>query len=144
MLYIIKLGIMGDAELRKEWYGMMTILVVDDDYLSRELLQAHMENAHYNVILANSGTKALEIAVAQQPDIILMDVNMPGLSGYKACSQLKQTPTTSHIPVLLMTAMDNEENIAMATESGADGFVSKPFDIPRMFEQIKQLIEGCA
>jgi two-component system cell cycle response regulator len=118
----------------------MTILVVDDDYLSRELLQAHMENAHYNVILANSGTKALEIAAAQQPDIILMDVNMPGLNGYTVCNQLKQTLGTSHIPILLMTAMDDEENIVQATEAGADGFVSKPFDIPRMFEQIKRLI----
>ena len=118
----------------------MTILVVDDDYLSRELLQAHMVNAHYNVILANSGSKALEIAVAEQPDIILMDVNMPGLSGYTVCNQLKSTPSTSHIPILLMTAMDDEENIVQATEAGADGFVSKPFDIPRMFEQIKRLI----
>ena len=118
----------------------MTILIVDDDDLSRELLQAHMENAHYDVILANSGNKALEMAVVEQPDIILMDVNMPGLSGYTVCSQLKTTPTTSHIPVLLMTAMDDDENITLATQSGADGFVSKPFDIPCMFEKISQLI----
>ena len=118
----------------------MTILIVDDDYLSRELLQAHMENAHYDVLLANSGTKALEVAAAKQPDIILMDVNMPGLSGYKTCIQLKQSPGTSHIPVLLMTAMDDEESIVQAMQSGADGFVAKPFDIPRMFEQIEQLI----
>jgi len=118
----------------------MAILIVDDDYLSRELLQAHMENAHYDVLLANSGTKALEVAAAKQPDIILMDVNMPGLSGYKTCIKLKQSPDTSHIPVLLMTAMDDEESIAQATQSGADGFVAKPFDIPRMFEQIKRLI----
>ena len=124
---------------RRHW--TMTILVVDDDYLGRELLQAHMENAHYKVILANSGAKALELAQAEQPDIILMDVNMPGLNGYKACQQLKNTPATRHIPVLLMTAMDDEENMALASESGADGFVSKPFDIPRMFEQIRQLIE---
>ncbi len=118
----------------------MTILVVDDDYMNRELLQAHMENAHYNVILANSGAKALEMAASQQPDIILMDVNMPGLSGYTVCNQLKNSPITQHIPVLLMTAMDDEENIAQATEAGADGFVSKPFNIPRMFEQINHLI----
>jgi two-component system, cell cycle response regulator len=118
----------------------MTILVVDDDYLSRELLQAHMENAHYTVMLANSGTKALEMAAAQQPDIILMDVNMPGLSGYTVCNQLKKSPATGHIPVLLMTAMDDEENIAQAVEAGADGFVSKPFDIKRMFAQINKLI----
>ena len=140
MNYTIESDILIRERLRKDGHWTMTILVVDDDYLSRELLQAHMENAHYNVILANSGTKALEIAAAEQPDIILMDVNMPGLSGYKVCDQLKHTPATSHIPVLLMTAMDDEENIALASESGADGFVSKPFDIPRMFAQINQLI----
>lgn len=118
----------------------MTILVVDDDFLNRELLQAHMENAHYNVILANSGSKALEMAVAYQPDIILMDVNMPGLNGYRVCNELKKTPTTSHIPVLLMTAMDDDENVVLATEAGADGFISKPFDIPHMLEQISRLI----
>jgi len=139
--YGLELGILGDANCRKDGYVTMTILVVDDDYLGRELLQAHLEYAQYKVILANSGDKALEMAAAHQPDIILMDVNMPGLNGYAACSQLKHMPNTSHIPVLLMTAMDDEENIAMATESGADGFVSKPFDIPRMFEKIRQLMK---
>ncbi len=118
----------------------MTILVVDDDYLNREVLQAHMENAHYNVILANSGAKALEMAAAQQPDIILMDVNMPGLSGYSVCLQLKKSPVTQHIPILLMTAMDDEETIAQAAQAGADGFVSKPFNIQHMFEQISHLL----
>lgn len=118
----------------------MTILIVDDDYLSRELLQAHMENANYQVLLANSGSKALEIAAVQQPDIILMDVNMPGPNGYVICQQLKKSSQTSHIPVLLMTAMDDEENIAMASEAGADGFVSKPFDIMRMLAQINSLL----
>ena len=141
MLHLLESGILITESLRKDGYRKMTILVVDDDYLSRELLQAHMENAHYKVILANSGAKALELAEAEQPDIILMDVNMPGLNGYKACQQLKSAPATRHIPVLLMTAMDDEENMALANESGADGFVSKPFDIPRMFDQIRQLIE---
>lgn len=118
----------------------MTILVVDDDYLNRELLQAHMENAHYKVILANSGAKALEMAARELPDIILMDVNMPGLSGYIVCNQLKKSSITGHIPILLMTAMDDEESIARAAAAGADGFVSKPLDIHRMFEQISSLI----
>ena len=67
-----------------------TILVVDDDYLSRELLQAHLENAGYRVLLANSGERALTMAAADQPDLILMDVNMPGLTGYSTCVQIKQ------------------------------------------------------
>ena len=140
MLHTLESGILITQKLRTNGLWKMTILIVDDDYLSRELLQAHMENAHFNVLLANSGSKALEIAAAQQPDIILMDVNMPGLNGYTVCNQLKKTPETSHIPVLLMTAMDDDENITLATQSGADGFVSKPFDIPRMFEQISRLI----
>ncbi|MBI1277229.1 MAG: response regulator [Anaerolineaceae bacterium] len=119
---------------------MMTILIVDDDYMNRELLQAHMENARHSVLLANSGAKALEMAAAHLPDIILMDVNMPGLSGYSVCNQLKRSPITQHIPVLLMTAMDDDENIAQAAEVGADGFVSKPFNIERMFEQINRLL----
>jgi two-component system cell cycle response regulator len=117
----------------------MKILVVDDDYLSRELLQAHMEHAHFHVVLANSGEKALEKAEAEQPDIILMDVNMPGLNGYNTCANLKTSPQTQHIPILLMTAMDDDAHIAFAVKAGADGFVSKPYDIHKILEQIHQL-----
>lgn len=119
----------------------ITILVVDDDYLSRELLQAHMLNARFNVLLANSGEKALDMAGREQPDIILMDVNMSGMNGYSACAQLKRADETRHIPILLMTAMDDEENIAQAAQVGADGFVAKPFDIHDMLIKINQLIQ---
>lgn len=118
-----------------------TILVVDDDYLSRELLQAHLENARYNVLLANSGERAITMAAAEQPDLILMDVNMPGLTGYSACTQLKQLPQTAHIPVLLMTAMDDDENIRQAMQVGADGFISKPLDVHGMLGKIVSLTE---
>lgn len=117
----------------------MKILIVDDDYLSREILQAHMEHAHFYVLLANSGEKALEMAVSEQPDIILMDVNMPGLNGYSACAYLKKSPQTHFIPILLMTAMDDDTNIALAVEAGADGFVSKPYDIHKVLDQINHL-----
>lgn len=116
-----------------------TILVVDDDYLSRELLQAHLENARYRVLLANSGERALTMAAADQPDLILMDVNMPGLTGYSTCIQLKLSPQTAHIPVLLMTAMDDDENIRQAMKVGADGFVSKPLDVHGMLGKIVSL-----
>ncbi len=119
-----------------------TILVVDDDFLNRELLQAHMENAQYRVLLANSGEKALIVAADGQPNLILMDVNMTGLNGYDTCSRLKKAEDTRHIPVLLMTAMDDEENKTQAVQAGADGFVSKPFDIHAMLEKIRQLIQG--
>lgn len=118
-----------------------TILVVDDDYLSRELLQAHLENARYNVLLANSGERAITMATSQQPDLILMDVNMPGLTGYSACTQLKQLTQTAHIPVLLMTAMDDDTNVRQAMQVGADGFISKPLDVRGMLGKIVALTE---
>jgi len=118
-----------------------TILVVDDDYLSRELLQAHLENVGYHVRLANNGEKALAIAVTEQPDLILMDVNMPGLTGYSTCALLKESPQTAPIPILLMTAMDDDENIREAKRAGADGFVAKPLDVHGMLIQIEALTE---
>lgn len=118
----------------------MKILIVDDDYMVREILQAHMEHAHFQVLMANSGEKALVLAASSQPDVILMDVNMPGIDGYAACVRLKETETTCHIPVLLMTAMDDDETIALAVRSGADGFVAKPYNFQNIIEQINAVV----
>ncbi len=120
---------------------MTTILIVDDDYMSRELLQAHMENAGYQVLLANGGNKALAIAASEHPDVILMDVRMPDLTGYEVCAILKGKDNTRTIPVLLMTALDTPQTIAAGTEAGADGFVSKPFDVSNLFSQISRVVQ---
>lgn len=117
-----------------------TILIVDDDYMNREILQAHMNNAGYTVLTANSGSAALEILQRQLPDLILMDVRMPGMTGYELCAHLKSQPQTQHLPVLLMTAMDDDENQASVTAAGADGFVAKPFDANNIQAQIHRLI----
>jgi CheY-like chemotaxis protein len=117
-----------------------TILIVDDDYMNREILQAHMNNAGYDVLTANNGAAALEVIKRQLPDLVLMDVRMPGMTGYEVCAHLKSQAHTRHLPVLLMTAMDDDENQANGTAAGADGFLSKPFDARVIHAQIQRLI----
>ncbi len=117
-----------------------TILAVDDDWMNREMLQAHLENAGFRVLLANSGTKALEIAASEHPDLILLDVRMPGLDGYETCIQLKAAPQTQHIPVLMITALEDEETKARGREAGAADFVPKPFDLDQMLHQIRHFL----
>jgi two-component system cell cycle response regulator len=117
-----------------------TILVVDDEWMNRELLQAHLESAGYGVLLAANGTKALEIAAHEEVDLILMDVRMPGMNGYEVCVQLKTQPATSHIPVIILTGLDDDEYKLKALEAGADDFISKPFDSVVMMARIRSLL----
>src|SRR5262249_40763874 len=113
-----------------------TILIVDDDWMNRELLQAHLENAGYQALTTNNGTKALELAGSHLPNLILLDVRMPGLDGYEVCSRLKSSEVTGHIPVLLITALEDDESKLKGAAAGADDFVPKPIDIDHMLAQI--------
>ncbi|MEZ4669060.1 MAG: response regulator [Anaerolineae bacterium] len=117
-----------------------TILIVDDDFMNREILQAHMNNAGYDVLTANNGNAALQVMKTQVPDLVLMDVRMPGMNGYELCAYLKAQPETRHLPVLLMTAMDDEENLANVKAAGADGFISKPFNAKDIRASIVRLL----
>ncbi len=102
------------------------ILVVDDIEANRRLLQAKLE-ANYNVVmLAENGYSALELAEREQPDIILLDVMMPGMDGYETCRRLKQGPRTAHIPVVMVTALSDIEDRVKGLECGAEDFLTKP------------------
>jgi two-component system cell cycle response regulator len=118
------------------------ILIVDDDYMSRDVLQAHLENVGYQVMTANSGSKAVQLAEEHQPDLILMDVRMPVMNGYDACIQLKSQPHTAHIPVLLVTALEDEQAYEYSQQVGAAGLVTKPFNAVELLKQIDHLIGG--
>lgn len=102
------------------------ILVADDIEANRRLLQAKLE-ANYNVVLlAENGLKAIELAETEQPDIILLDVMMPGIDGYETCRRLKDNPRTGHIPVVMVTALSDVEDRVRGLESGAEDFLTKP------------------
>jgi two-component system, cell cycle response regulator len=103
------------------------ILVVDDEPVNRELLDVILTEAGYEVLFACDGPAALEVAESQRPDLILLDLLMPGLSGLEVCQRLKQAPATARIPVIVVTAVGQLATKEAVLTHGADDFVTKPF-----------------
>lgn len=116
-----------------------TVLIVDDQPKNLQLA-ASVLNAHYKLLLADGGQKALKIAAEKQPDLILLDVMMPGISGYEVCQQLKENPQTAAIPVIFLTAKNEEEDILQAFEVGGVDYVTKPFKAREVLARIKTQI----
>ncbi len=118
-----------------------TVLVVDDtpDNLS---LMSGLLKEQYRVKLANSGEKALQLARAEEaPDLILLDIMMPGLSGYDVCKILKDDPTTQHIPIIFLTAMTASEEERKGLEMGAVDFITKPVNPPIMLARVSTQLQ---
>ena len=116
------------------------ILVVDDVEPNVRLLEAKLTIEYYEVLTAMDGASALEIAAAERPDIILLDVMMPGMDGFETCRRLKADPVTRHIPVVLVTALDGREDKIKGLGVGADDFVTKPIDDVILFARVKSLV----
>jgi DNA-binding response OmpR family regulator len=106
-----------------------TVLIVDDSAVSTTVLSNFLMINHFNVLTQNSGEKALQLLAlsSSNPDLILLDVMMPGISGFETCQQLKENPKTQEIPVVFMTALSNIEDKIKAFELGAVDYVTKPF-----------------
>ncbi|MEJ6790443.1 PleD family two-component system response regulator [Brevundimonas sp. BR2-1] len=116
------------------------ILVVDDVEPNVRLLEAKLTLEYYEVLTACDGVTALQIASDERPDIILLDVMMPGMDGFETCRRLKADPVTRHIPVVLVTALDGREDKIKGLEAGADDFVTKPIDDVVLFARVKSLV----
>ncbi len=116
------------------------IMVVDDDWMNREVLEAYLTDAGYDVILAHSGARALELAQATPPDLVLLDINMPGMSGYEACARLKSDELTRFTPVVMVTALEAEDDKIRAIQSGADDFLTKPFNSLMLLTRVRSLL----
>lgn len=117
-----------------------TIMVVDDDWLNRELLETYLKQAGYNVVSASDGARALQMAVASPPDLVLCDVQMPRMSGYEVCQTLKTNPATQFVPVVMVTALDSDSEKLHAVEAGADDFVTKPFNAILLLTRVRSLL----
>jgi len=115
------------------------ILVVDDIEANIRLLEAKLTAEYYEVISAPEGLTALDLAVNADPDIILLDVMMPGMDGFEVCRRLKQEPATRHIPVVLVTALDGRRDRLTGLEAGADDFLTKPIDDVALFARVRSL-----
>lgn len=115
------------------------ILVVDDVDVNVRLLEAKLTIEYYDVLTCYDGLSALAIAAEHQPDLILLDVMMPGMDGFETCRRLKAQAETRHIPVVLVTALDGREDRIKGLEAGADDFLTKPIDDVILFARVKSL-----
>jgi two-component system cell cycle response regulator len=115
------------------------ILVVDDIEANVRLLEAKLTAEYYEVLTAYDGPTALAVAAAEKPDIVLLDVMMPGMDGFQVCRRLKDDPETRHIPVVLVTALDGRADRIAGLEAGADEFLTKPIDDMMLFARVRSL-----
>ena len=116
------------------------ILVVDDIAINVRLLEAKLLGEYYDVVAASDGPTALKLAGEQAPDLVLLDVMMPGLDGFEVCRRLKADPETAHIPVVMVTALDDTANRVRGLEAGADDLLTKPINDVALFARIRSLV----
>jgi two-component system alkaline phosphatase synthesis response regulator PhoP len=117
-----------------------TVLIVDDNPQNVELLQAFLEALPVKLITAFDGAEALKQVEAHHPDLILLDVMMPQISGFQVCKRLKSDPATRDIQILMVTALNELGDIEQATECGTDDFVSKPVNKFELLTRVKSLL----
>lgn len=116
---------------------MKKILVVDDNYDNRTIIAQMLKLSGYEVVVASSGAQALELAESSSPDLILMDLAMPGLDGWSTTMRLKGDPRLSHLPVIAVTGHVTSEEIKRALRSGCDDYLAKPIDYELMMQKVR-------
>lgn len=117
-----------------------SILVVDDD-VTNIMMLAQLLQTEYEVIFATGGEQALELAASALPDLILLDVIMPGLDGYAVCTHLKADPLTTHIPVIFLTGLEEDDTESRCLEIGAVDYVTKPFNAAVVRSRVRNHVE---
>jgi two-component system cell cycle response regulator DivK len=119
-----------------------TILYIEDDFQNRVLVRRILEAYGYSVIEAEDGTGGLQMAQELVPDLILMDINLPGMDGYEVTTRLKNLQALAHVPIIALTANvmkgDREKTLA----AGCDGYIQKPIDVDRLPEQIEHFLSS--
>ena len=117
------------------------ILAVDDEAYIREFLHSVLSDDGYEVLTADDGLTALPMAVEHQPDLILLDIMMPGLNGMETCKRLRERPTTRNIRVIILTAYDQRERLEESITCGADDFLGKPIDTTELRIRVKAMLK---
>lgn len=116
------------------------VLVVDDVLHNVKLLEAKLRGEYFDVLTAMNGVDALQIIEEDQPDIILLDVMMPGMDGFEVCRRVKDNPVTAHIPIIMVTALDQPKDRVTGLEAGADDFLTKPIQNLPLFARVRSLV----
>lgn len=119
----------------------VTILVVDDEWSGREVLKSLLGEQGYKVVAAASGPETLAKTSEFVPDLILLDVMMPGMDGFEVCQRLRYDPMLAEVPIIMVTALDDRQSRVRGLESGANDFISKPFDRIELLARVGTIIE---
>jgi DNA-binding response OmpR family regulator len=120
---------------------MTTILVADDDPDIRELVTDKLEGAGYDVISVQDGASALSMIRSRMPDLAVLDVIMPGMSGFEVCEALRADPTTKRLPVIFMTVRARESDIALGLAIGANDYIAKPFRSIDLISRVQKVLD---
>ena len=115
------------------------ILVVDDDEHILRSLSQYLELEDLQVFSASSGPEALELFHKEKPDLLVLDVMMPGMDGFQVLETLRQNPETAHVPVLMLTARDQHNDILKGYQMGATSYLVKPFNLDELVEAIREV-----
>ena len=116
------------------------ILIVDDDANNRLLLQVMLANEGYEIVTASAGTEALDLVQQLPPDLIVLDVMMPGMDGYQVATRIKANPATRHIPVIMLTALSDKNSMMHGLNAGAEEFLTKPVVRAELSVRVKNLL----
>ena len=117
-----------------------TVLVIEDEPDIRELIEFNLKKYDYNVLLANNGEKGLNDARSYEPDLILLDLMLPGIQGIDVCRVIKSDENIKSTPIIILSALGQEEDIVLGLEAGADDYVSKPFSLDVLNARIKTVL----
>ncbi len=119
---------------------MQKILVCDDEAAIRNIMDFSLEAEGFLVVPVGDGETALQAAMTEEPDLIILDVMMPGSDGLTVCRELKQNPRTAHIPVLMLTARAGKDQRDEGLSAGADEYITKPFSPQRLVDKVNELL----
>jgi putative two-component system response regulator len=116
------------------------ILIVDDESIARITIEALLSNEDYELHFAKTGIEGIALAAQVMPDIILLDVMMPGMNGFDACKQIRKMPNLAEVPIILITALDDRDSRLSGLKAGADDFITKPFDIHELLLRVQNMV----
>jgi DNA-binding response OmpR family regulator len=119
---------------------MPRVLIADDNQQNAELLEAHLDGTGYETRIATNGDETVRLAKEWRPDVVLLDVMMPKLSGFEVCQQLRADPATRSAGVLMVTALDQPTDIERAVEVGTDDFVTRPINKMELLLRVRALL----
>ena len=123
---------------------MTTVLVADDDADIRDLVAFKLEQAGYRVVAVADGVQALDAVRADLPDLAVLDLMMPGLSGLDVCAEIRRDAASAHLPVIMLTARVQEQDVALGFATGADDYVTKPFSPRELLSRVQAVLARAA